>query len=138
MADATEALENHPGMLVRPHHFATLRINWNDKAQNLREIAAELNIGIDTLALLDDNPVERERVRMELPEVTVIELPEDPMQYSDALRMAAVFERLVLSDEDRERGPSTLNGASAKKWKRAPLLWRIFTEVSDNSSRSHQ
>ena len=104
MADATEALENHAGMILRPHHFATFRINWNDKAQNLREIAAELNIGIDALALLDDSPVECERVRMELPEVTVIELPEDPMQYSQALRMAPVFERLVLSDEDRERG----------------------------------
>jgi FkbH-like protein len=104
VADATEALENHPGMILRPHHFATLRINWNDKTQNLREIATELNIGIDALALLDDSPVERERVRMELPEVTVIELPEDPMQYSQTLRMAAVFERLVLSDEDRERG----------------------------------
>jgi FkbH-like protein len=104
LADATEALENHPGMILRPHHFATLRINWNDKAQNLREIAAELNIGIDALALLDDSPVECERVRMELPEVTVIELPEDQMQYSRTLRMAAVFERLSLSDEDRERG----------------------------------
>jgi FkbH-like protein len=104
LADATEALENHPGMILHPHHFATFRINWNDKAQNLREIAAELNIGIDTLALLDDSPVERERVRMELPEVTVIELPEDPMQYSRALRISPVFERLVLSDEDRERG----------------------------------
>jgi FkbH-like protein len=104
LADATEALENHPGMILRPHHFATFRINWNDKAQNLREIAAELNIGIDALALLDDSPVERERVRMELPEVTVIELPQDPMKYSEALRMAPVFERLVLSDEDRERG----------------------------------
>ena len=104
MADATEALENHAGMILRPHHFATFRINWNDKAQNLREIVAALNIGIDALALLDDSPVECERVRMELPEVTVIELPEDPMQYSHALRMAPVFERLVLSDEDRERG----------------------------------
>jgi FkbH-like protein len=104
IAEATEALESHPGMLLRPHHFAAFRINWNDKAQNLREIAAELNIGIDALALLDDSPVERERVRMELPEVTVIELPEDPMQYSQALRMAPMFERLVLSEEDRERG----------------------------------
>jgi FkbH-like protein len=104
MADANEALENHPGMILRPHHFATLRINWNEKAQNLREIAAELNIGIDALALLDDSPVERERIRMELPEVTVIELPEDPVKYSQALRMTPVFERVVLSDEDRERG----------------------------------
>jgi FkbH-like protein len=104
LADAMEALEHHPGMVLRPHHFAALRINWNDKAHNLREIAAELNIDIDALAFLDDNPVERERVRMELPEVTVIDLPEEPMEYALALRLSPVFERLVLSEEDRERG----------------------------------
>ena len=104
LADALEALAHHPGMVLRPHHFAALRINWNDKAHNLREIAAELNIGIDALAFVDDNPVERERVRMELPDVTVIELPEDPMEYARALRLSPVFERLVLSEEDRERG----------------------------------
>jgi len=103
-ADAMEALENHPGMLLRPQHFAALRINWEDKAQNLREIAAELNIGIDAVAFLDDNPVERERVRAALPEVTVIELPKDPLGYAEALRACPVFERLSLSVEDRERG----------------------------------
>lgn len=104
LSDALEALEHHPGMLLRPKHFAALRINWNDKVENLREIAEELNIGMDALAFLDDNPVERERVRTELPEVTVIDLPEDPMGYARALRETPVFERLVLSAEDRERG----------------------------------
>jgi FkbH-like protein len=102
--DAMEALERHPEMLLRPQHFAALRINWQDKAQNLREIAAELNIGIDAIAFLDDNPVERQHVRAGLPEVTVIELPEDPMQYARVLRESPVFERLTLSEEDRERG----------------------------------
>jgi FkbH-like protein len=104
VSDAMEALEKHPGMLLKPEHFAALRINWNDKVQNLREIAAELNIGIDALAFLDDNPVERERVRTELPEVTVIELPDDPMEFARSLRETPGLERLTLTDEDRERG----------------------------------
>jgi FkbH-like protein len=99
-----EALEGHPGMLLRPQHFAAWRINWQDKVQNLREIAAELNIGIDALAFLDDNPVERTHIRADLPEVTVLPLPDDPMGYTAALRATPVFERLALSDEDRERG----------------------------------
>lgn len=103
-ADAVEALEKHPGMLLRPEHFAASRINWNDKAQSLRELAAELNIGTDALALLDDNPVEREHVRAELPDVTIIELPRDPTGFAAALRDNPVFERLSLSDEDRARG----------------------------------
>jgi FkbH-like protein len=57
--DAMEVLENQPGMQLRPKDFAAIRINWVDKAQNLRDIAAELNVGIDSVAFLDDNPVER-------------------------------------------------------------------------------
>jgi len=103
-ADAMEALEKHPGMILQPRHFGALRINWDDKAQNLREIAKELNVGIDSLAFLDDNPVERQHVRDQLPEVTVVELPENPMDFARALRDCPVFERLTLSDEDAKRG----------------------------------
>jgi len=105
LTDAMAVLENHPGMVLRPQHFAAWRINWNDKVHNLREIADELNVGIDALAFIDDNPVEREQVRTALPEVTVIDLVADnPMAYARTLRATPVFERLVLSAEDRERG----------------------------------
>jgi FkbH-like protein len=103
-ADAREALERHPEMLLRPEHFASLRINWVDKATNLREIAAELNLGLDAFAFLDDSKVEREWVRRELPQVTVIDLPDDPALYAHTLRACPVFERLVVSEEDRNRG----------------------------------
>ncbi len=101
--DAMEALEKHPGMLVRAKHFAAMRINWTDKAQNLREIAEELNVGIDSLAFIDDNPFEREQVRSALPEVTVIDLPKNPLEYAAAVRNCAAFERLTLSAEDQQR-----------------------------------
>ncbi|HMD16692.1 MAG TPA: HAD-IIIC family phosphatase [Terriglobales bacterium] len=103
LADAMEALEKHPGMLLRPKHFAAMRINWTDKAQNLREIAQELNVGIEALAFMDDNPFEREQVRAALPEVTVIDLPKNPLEYAAAVRNCAAFERLTLSAEDRQR-----------------------------------
>jgi FkbH-like protein len=101
--DAVEALRTHEGMLLRPEDFAAERINWRDKAQSLREIAAELNIGLDSLAFLDDNPAEREHIRGSLPEVTVIDLPSDPMAFAGVLRAHPVFERLAVSDEDTER-----------------------------------
>jgi len=102
--DAIEAIEKHPGMLLRPSHFAAMRINWGDKSQNMREIAAELNLGTDALAFLDDNPMERQQVRVDLPEVWVIELPKDPMDFARTVREYPVFERLALSREDQERG----------------------------------
>jgi FkbH-like protein len=103
-AEAHAAIEKHPGMILRPQHFAALRINWNDKAASLRELASDLNIGLDAIAFIDDNPIEREWVREQLPQVSIIDLPPDPMGYAAALRESPVFERLSLTDEDRDRG----------------------------------
>jgi len=102
--DAMEALQNHPGMLLKTAHFAAMRINWSDKAQNLREIAGELNIGVDSLAFLDDNSFERHEVTRQLPEVCVIDLPRDPMGFARVVRDCPLFERLSLSAEDQRRG----------------------------------
>ena len=102
--DALEVFEKHPDMLLQEKHFAALRINWLDKAQNLREIAHEINVGTEALAFLDDNPAERELVRAHLPEVTVLEVPDDPMQFAPVVLDSPVFERLTLSEEDRVRG----------------------------------
>ena len=101
--EALAALDRHPAMLLRSEDFVARHIDWNDKAGNLRAIAEELNVGLDALAFLDDSPAERELVRLELPEVTVIELPADPMGYARALLDCPVFERLALTDEDRRR-----------------------------------
>lgn len=101
--DAMEAIEKHSGMLLRNKDFAATRINWTEKAQNLREIAEELNLGIDSLAFVDDNPFEREQVRKVLPEVTIIDLPQDPLGYAAAIRDCPAFERLALSNEDEQR-----------------------------------
>lgn len=103
-AEAFDVIDRHPDMLLRREHFAAMRVNWADKAQNLREIAAELNIGLDAIAFLDDNPAERDLVRRQVPEVTVIELPDDPFAFSAAVRQAPVLQRLELSADDRARG----------------------------------
>ena len=103
-ADALEVLEHHPAMLLRPHHFASIQLGWDSKSRSLRAIAQELNIGTDSLVFVDDNPVEREEVRGELPEVLVIELPRDPMGFAPALRRVASLERLRVMAEDRNRG----------------------------------
>jgi FkbH-like protein len=102
-SDALEVFEKHPDMILRQEHFAAMRINWQDKARNLREIASELNVGVDALAFLDDNPAERALVQQELPEVKIIDLPKDPARFSNVLRECPFFERLSLSREDYER-----------------------------------
>jgi FkbH-like protein len=102
--EVLRALANHPGMLLRREHFAALQANWRSKAESLRRIAEELNVGLDSLAFLDDNPVERQNIRLALPEVHVLEWPANNMLYAKAVRDCPLFERLTLSAEDRARG----------------------------------
>lgn len=101
--DALTTIREHPGMLLETDNFSAFKINWQDKASNLRAIAEELNIGLDALAFLDDNPAERLWVRQNLPEVHVIEVSDDPLTFATAIRSASVFERLSVSGEDKER-----------------------------------
>ena len=102
-ADAIEAIEQHPEMRLRPHHFSATRIDWNDKADNIRQLASEWNIGLDAIAFIDDNPAECELVRRELPEVFVIELDRPPRAEAHPLLDHPVFERLSVSQEDLHR-----------------------------------
>jgi FkbH-like protein len=101
--DANEVFERHPGMVLRREHFAAERVNWQDKATNLRELADELNVGVDSFVFFDDSPIEREWVRRALPEVLVPELPEDPVERPAMLRGAPYFQRIALTDADRSR-----------------------------------
>jgi FkbH-like protein len=93
----------HPEMLLKEEHFAVFQANWNDKATNITAIAEELSLGLDALVFLDDNPVERDRVRQALPQVAVPELPEDPALYARTLAAAGYFEAVTFSNEDRDR-----------------------------------
>jgi FkbH-like protein len=93
----------HPEMLLREEHFAVFQANWNDKPTNLRAIAAELSLGLESLVFVDDNPFERELVRKTLPQVAVPEMPADPALFSLALSAAWYFEAVAFSSEDSKR-----------------------------------
>jgi len=90
-------------MLLRRSDIAAFVANWEDKAANLRIIAERLNIGLDSLVFVDDNPVERARVRASLPMVAVAELPEDPAQYVHCLANAGYFESVSFTADDLQR-----------------------------------
>jgi FkbH-like protein len=90
-------------MVLKSTDIACFVANWNDKATNLRTIAEQLNIGIDSLVFADDNPFERNIVRRELPMVSVPELPEDPAYYAQCIADAGYFEAIQITPEDLER-----------------------------------
>ncbi len=97
------ALREHPEMLIRPEHLSAMRVNWQPKSQNLREIAAELNIGLDALVMFDDNPAERAEIAANAPEVRVVDVPADPLHYERALHECGFFDTPIVSAEDRKR-----------------------------------
>jgi FkbH-like protein len=103
MATVEAVFREHPEMLLRRSDIAAFVANWDDKAENLKQIARGLNIGVDSLVFVDDNPVERARVRESLPMVAVPELPHDAANYVSCLANAGYFEAVAFTAEDRER-----------------------------------
>ena len=100
---AREPFEKHPEMILHLDDFAAFVANWENKAQNIQMIQKTLNIGMDSLVFLDDNPFERNLVREMLPNVTVPELPEDPAEVPAFLDSLHLFEAVSYSDEDAAR-----------------------------------
>ncbi|TFG08920.1 HAD-IIIC family phosphatase [Candidatus Thorarchaeota archaeon] len=102
--DAMKPIREHPHQILREEHFAAFRINWQNKAQNFLELAEEINIGLDSMVFIDDNPHERAQVRQAVPDVMVVEMPDNPQLYRKTLENLKVFDVLSLTQEDMKRG----------------------------------
>src|SRR5438309_890833 len=126
--DQAMAAFRHPAMVLRESHFAAQRINWEPKPSNLRQIAAELDIGLDSMVFLDDNPVERAAVRAALPQVLCPDLPTDPAYYRQALVELSAFDTLAVTEEDLRR-----NAAYTARTHRR----RLEADNSDGSVESY-
>ena len=105
MADVEEVWQKRADMLLQKSDFVAMRINWQDKATNLQELAKELNIGLDSFVFVDDNPSERELIKQQLPMVVVPDFPDQPYQLPDLYQRLVenYFSVYALTDEDREK-----------------------------------
>lgn len=97
------AFDQHPEMVLRRRDFAAIEVGWGDKPQALRRIARDLELGLDSLVFVDDNPAERDLVRRTLPAVAVPELPEAPELYARCLADAGYYETIAFTADDRKR-----------------------------------
>jgi FkbH-like protein len=117
---AKEPFLRHPEMRLKLDDISVFRANWDNKPDNILEIADTLNIGLDSLVFVDDNPFERDLVRLMLPSVTVPEMPEDPADYVTAIDRLRLFETISFSAEDKHRGlmykDNALRQAHSKKF----------------------
>lgn len=102
-ADVLAVFDQNPGMQLRREHIAASRVNWDSKPTNLRALAAQLNLGIDSFVFIDDNPIECAAVRAACPEVTVLQIPADTARLPAFLDHVWLFDRAATTAEDRER-----------------------------------
>lgn len=105
----------HPDMILKLEDFAMFVANWENKADNVKDIIKQLNLGSDSFVFLDDNKFERENVKAFIPEVTVPELPESPEQYLSFLKELNLFETITYSEEDLHRSDQYRTEATRKE-----------------------
>jgi FkbH-like protein len=98
--DVEQVLKSHPHQLLKPEHFAAIRVNWESKTDNLIALAEELNLGLDSFIFVDDSDYECGMVRRELPEVEVVQTPARPVEVPYCLDQVSRLELLALTAED--------------------------------------
>ena len=103
--DAIQVINEHPNMVLKQDNFACVRINWNDKVANMKEISDELNIGLDSMVFVDDDPVNIEYVSSNLPEISSIHMPADNCHDNSRYlkSISPLFNVLKITDEDKAR-----------------------------------
>ena len=101
--DALKVIREHPNMILREENFSAMRINWNDKISNMKDISNELNIGLDSLVFIDDDNVNRELMKKAIPEVLTIDVQKDPSSYVQTLQEINDLNVLKITDEDENR-----------------------------------
>jgi FkbH-like protein len=131
-ADALEVFERHEHMVLRKGDFAAMKINWSAKSQNISELAEDLDIGMDSIVFIDDNPVEREAVRTALPDVTVPEFPADTCELASFLERVykEYFFTLESTEEDHKRTEAYLaNAKRAAERAAAPSIEEFLAKL---------
>ena len=102
--DGIKVIREHPDMILREKNFASIQINWNDKAQNMKQISNEINIGLDSIVFFDDDKLNQERIRQEFPEILTINVSDDPSDFVSILKEINDFNVLHRTIEDAKRG----------------------------------
>jgi len=102
--DIDEVINSYPDMKLREEHIVINKSNWLDKVTNLRQIAKELNIGLDSLVFIDDSSFEVNLIKEQLPEIKVLQVPERLHEYPKMLREnIGLFYNLSLTEEDKKK-----------------------------------
>ena len=147
--EALRVLAEHPDCLLRPSDFCAIEISWGSKSESLRRMAERLRLGLDAFVFLDDSPFEREEVRRALPQVTVLDFPEDPTGLISCFAENFAFDALRITQEDRQRAGSYIAEAQREAlrdqvsspedfYRSLNLQVKLFRAQNAHADRLHQ
>ena len=127
-ADALEVFERRTDMVLRREHLAAWRLNWEAKPANLRALAAELDLGLDSFIFIDDSPLECAQMRLECPEVLTLELPREPESFAAFLDHVWAFDRARVTEEDRDRTRMYQEAGERRRFRSQALSLKDFID----------
>lgn len=116
--DAIKVIRGHPYMILREDNFASIKINWRNKASNILEVAKEVNIGTDSIIYIDDSKQNGQLIKEMLPEVLVVEMPDDVANYVKTLEDLGELDWLSITEEDKLRGVMYVDAKKRKQFKK--------------------
>ena len=129
--DVLETFAAHPEMPLNLDHFTSWRINWGFKSANLRQLASELQLGLDSFILLDDSPTECAEVQANCPEVLTLQLPSEPGLIPKFLNHVWAFDHLSATEEDKKRAAMYGQRLERRKLQRQVGTLQEFLEALD-------
>ena len=124
--DVWKVFDEHPDMLLKKEHLVNWRINWEGKSENLKSLATELQLGLDSFIFLDDNPVECAEVRANCPEVLTLQLPEKSDRIPQFLEHIWAFDQLQTTQEDQARTNLYRQNVQRQRFQEASLSFSDF------------
>lgn len=101
--DVWNVFDNHPSMILKKNDVVTWRIDWREKSENIKSISYELDLGLDSFVFWDDNPLERDKVRSILPQVTTLDVPIDVYKWPSLIRKLENFAKFEVTSDDRNK-----------------------------------
>ncbi|MDV3350927.1 HAD-IIIC family phosphatase [Leptothoe sp. LEGE 181152] len=126
--DVWQVFDQRDDMLLGREHLVGWRINWQPKSENLRSLATELNLGLDSFIFIDDNPVECSEVRAHCPEVLTLQLPEEPDQFSQFLNHIWPLDTLKVTEADKNRTQLYQQNAARKQFEQHSIDFKTFID----------
>ena len=126
--DALDVFDQRTDMLLKREHLVSWRINWNSKSANIKSLATELNLGLDSFIFIDDNPIDCAEVRINCPDVLTLQLPPDAESFPSFLNHIWAFDRTCSTNEDRHRTRAYQENMERQQYREQSLSLRNFVK----------